>query len=78
MRVEELAAIRVDLARHDERIRDTEEWRAKQNGALNEIRLELKQMREDFGKRPTWGVTVLIGILSTACGSMAVFIITKL
>lgn len=75
---QELAAMKVELARHDERIQDTDEWRKKQNGALQEIRNELKRMREDYGTRPTWTVTVLIGILSTLCGSMAVYIITHL
>lgn len=75
---QELAAMRVELARHDERIQDIDDWRKKQNEALQEIRNELKQMREDFGTRPTWAVTVLIGLLSTLCGSMAVYIITHL
>ncbi len=70
--------LQVSLARHDERLDDLEEWRKKQNGTLQKIQEELQQLRQDFGKRPTWTVTVLIGILSTACGSMAVYIITHL
>lgn len=75
---QEIAAIKIDLARHDERIQDAEEWRAKQNETLQEIQKELKRMREDFGNRPTWAVTALVGLLSTACGSMAIYIITNM
>lgn len=75
---QEVAAIKVDLARHDERIRDTEEWRVKQNGTLQEIQKELKQLRQDWGTRPTWTVMVVVSLLSTLCGSMAIFIITRL
>ena len=38
---------------------------------------ELKTMREDFGKRPTWSVLIVITMLSTLCGSMAIYIITN-
>lgn len=68
----------VELARHDERLADLEEWRDKQNEALDDIRKELKKLSQTYFNRPTWAVTVLIGILSTVCGSMAVFIVTHL
>lgn len=73
-----LTDLQINLARHDERLDDIEEWRTKQNGLLQKIQDELQQLRQDFGQRPTWSVTILIGLLSTACGSMAVYIITHL
>lgn len=73
---ERVTQIEVVQGRHDERISDLEDWRVKQNGTLAEIQKELKALREDFGSRPTWAVTVLIGLLSTLCGSMAIYIIT--
>lgn len=83
--VQELAGIKVELARHDERIQDHERWQKAQNGSLKEIRQELEEikgklqdMKDDFGNRPTWSVTVVITALSTFCVGMAVYIVTNL
>lgn len=69
---------KIILARHDERIADLENWRDRQYKTLEGIQQELKQLREDYHNRPTWAVTVLISLLGTAAGSMAVFIITSM
>ena len=69
---------KIILARHDERIGDLEAWRDRQYQTLEAIQQELKQLREDYHNRPTWAVTVLISLLGTAAGSMAVFIITTM
>lgn len=70
--------VEVELARHDERLNDIENWKTKQNGTLEKIQNELQHLREDWGKRPTWTVTTVIGVLSTLCGSMAVYIVTHI
>ncbi|MEW6047452.1 MAG: hypothetical protein AB1609_13380 [Bacillota bacterium] len=54
------ANLEVEIARIDERVSDLEEWRNKQNSLLEEIQRELRRLREDWGRRPTWAVTVLI------------------
>lgn len=63
-------------ARHDERLSMVENNIKKQNGTLSEIRKELQALRVDYANRPSWPVTVLMTILSTVTGSLAVYIIT--
>lgn len=70
------ANLEVEIARIDERVSDLEEWRVKQNGLLAEIQKELRRLREDWGRRPTWAVTTIISLLSSACVGMALYIIT--
>lgn len=70
------ANLEVEIARIDERVSDLEEWRNKQNSLLEEIQRELRRLREDWGRRPTWAVSVLISLLSSACVGMALYIIT--
>ncbi|MEW6048887.1 MAG: hypothetical protein AB1609_20850 [Bacillota bacterium] len=70
------ANLEVEVARIDERVSDLEEWRVRQNGLLAEIQKDLRRLREDWGRRPTWAVTVLISLLSSACVGMALYIIT--
>lgn len=69
------ANLEVEIARIDERVSDLEEWRARQNGLLAEIQKELRQLREDWGRRPTWPVAVLISLLSSACVAMLTYIL---
>lgn len=71
-------SLHVIVARQDERIADLEEWRIKQNGTLEKIQNELQRLREDFGKRPTWGVTVIITTLSTMVSALGVYVLTNL
>lgn len=66
------------LARHDERISDLEQWRDRQHKTLDGIQQDLKELRQEYDRRPTWSVTIIISILGTATGSMAVFIVTNL
>ncbi|MEW6047861.1 MAG: hypothetical protein AB1609_15515 [Bacillota bacterium] len=65
------ANLEVEVARIDERVSDLEEWRVKQNGLLADIQKDLRRLREDWGRRPTWAVTVIISLLSSACVGMA-------
>lgn len=71
-----MASLEVEVARIDERVSDLEEWRVKQNGLLAEIQKDLRRLREDWGRRPTWVVTVMISVLSSACVGMALYILT--
>jgi len=66
------------LARHDERISDLEEWRRSQGKTLEKINQKLDDIERIYGSRPTWAVTIILSILSTATGTMAIFIITNL
>ena len=70
------ANLEVEIARIDERVSDLEEWRIKQNGLLAEIQKELRRLREDWGRRPTWAVTTIISLLSSVCVGMTLYIIT--
>lgn len=72
------ANLEVEVARIDERVSDLEEWRVKQNELLAEIQRDLRRLREDWSQRPTWAVTVIISLLSSACGIMATYILAAL
>lgn len=72
------AEIPVTLARYDERIGDLEEWRSKLNGTIESVRTEVHLLRVDHANRPTWSVAIILSILSTTVGTMAVYIVTKL
>lgn len=63
-------------ARHDERLDVVERSIEKQNGTLKDIRDELQKLRIDYANRPSWPVTVIVTVLSTLAGSLAVYVIT--
>lgn len=68
----------ITLARHDERISDLEEWRKSQGKTLEKINQKLDDIERLYGNRPTWAVTIILSILSTVTGTLAVFVITNL
>jgi hypothetical protein len=70
--------LEIEIARHDERIRDIEDWRAKQNGTLAEIRKELKEIRALYDARPSWSVTIIISFLATVASGSIMFIVSSL
>lgn len=73
-----MEAVETTIARHEERIKDLEEWRDEERAVLKELQNEMKQLREDYAGRPTWPVTIVISILSTLVGTMIVYIVTNL
>lgn len=68
--------LEVTVARLDERVSDIEEWRVKLNGNIEGIRKELQQIREDWGRRPTWGLSLAVTCLASALATLATYIIT--
>lgn len=68
----------ITLARHDERISDLEEWRKSQGKTLERINQKLEEIEKDYANRPTWTVALMLSMLSTATGTMAIYIITNL
>jgi sugar-specific transcriptional regulator TrmB len=66
------------IGRHDERIEALEKFRDKTEKTLESIDNELKNLRVDYANRPTWVVTIVITIMSTLVGTLAVYIITNL
>lgn len=73
-----MTAQEVALAKMEERVDNLEKRMEKHEELLEAIRAEVQQLREDFGRRPTWPVTIAVTILSTLTGSMAMYIITNL
>ncbi len=70
--------IQETLGRHDVRIESLEKSRDKTEKTLDSINSELKSLRLDYAHRPTWTVTVVLGILTTLVGSLAVYIVTHI
>lgn len=73
-----MTAQEVALAKMEERVDNLEKRMEKHEELLEAIRAEVQKLREDFGRRPTWPVTIAVTILSTLTGSMAMYIITNL
>lgn len=45
--------------------------------SIKENLVRIYDKLDSMGKRPTWAVAVIITLLMTACGSMAVFLLTR-
>ena len=43
---------------------------------LNEVRKDIKEIRDNLSSRPTWSVAIVVTILCTLCTGMAVYLIT--
>lgn len=67
--------LEVEVARMDERVSGLEDWRKTLNGLVGEIKKELQSLRLDWGKRPTWAVTIVLTVLSSLCVGLASYII---
>ncbi len=70
---EELAVV---VGRHDERLTGLEDWRAdhekRQNGSLEKIWVELKEMRIEYSHRPTWLVTLALSVMGSIIVGLSV------
>lgn len=73
-----MTAQEIAIARMEERVDNLEKRLEKHEELLEAIRAEMQEIREDFGRRPTWAVTVVVTFLSTLSGSLALYIITNL
>lgn len=74
---EEMDKIKVQLARHDERIRGLEEAIDKNGEVLKEIQAELKHVTQDLISRPSWMITFVFSALFTMVGTLIVYIVTN-
>jgi len=45
--------------------------------SINEMGSDIKQIKDDLLKRPSWAVLAIITILSTLCASLIVLVVTK-
>lgn len=89
------AAIEVQVGRITERVDGLEErfnrHEAKQNGSLDKIWSELRDMRKEqqieaqdlketihkeLAGRPTWAVTIIVALLMTVATGLSVYVIT--
>lgn len=66
------------IGRHDVRIKALEDFRDKAEDTLAGIKDELQKLRIDYANRPTWVVSIVITIMTTLVGTMAVYIITNI
>ena len=62
-----------------------EAWQKRQNGDLQELKKDVKEVKEAIGKinielvrgRPSWAVTALVTGLVSVCTGLIVFLVTK-
>lgn len=76
--VEDLAVrVAVLEERVDKQEEDFAKHAQKQNGSMDKIWAELSAIRQDLNGRPTWGVALVLGALSSAVVGLATYLVTK-
>ena len=66
------------VAAHDEAIDGLKQDVTEMKGMLANVQKTLTDLKVENAGRPTWAVTVFIGVMCTLVSGMATFIVTKL
>ena len=66
------------VAAHDEAIDGLKQDVSEMKTMLSDVQKTLTSLKVENAGRPTWAVTVFIGVMCTLVSGMATFIVTKL